>query len=256
MATLEHLLHIPELDIYQDLRELVKIYPDKIKLILYKQENQVRKAGYEAVIPDLHDFTDNNNAVETSQDSLIRSLRRSKQLISDVILCNDFDLFCTFTFKSDRQNIELCKSKMSNWLHSQRKQWGKFQYLIVPEFHKDGKSIHFHALLKGYNGRIKDSGKSIHGRKAYNITSYRAGFSTAVKIDNHEAVSKYVRKYITKDMPQFSGKKRFWLSTGLQRPITLHNPNFIDNSDLNWREIHNSEYFTLFESNAIIQLPS
>lgn len=256
MTGLEQLLQVPEVDIFHDLRELVKVYPDKIKLILYKQENRVRKAGYEDTLPVASNLKNHHNDSQISEDSLIRSLRRSKQLISDVVLCNDFDLFCTFTFKSDRQNIELCKSKMSNWLQSQRKQWGRFGYLIVPEFHKDGQSLHFHALLQGYNGKLEDSGKLINGRTAYNIKSYRNGFSTAVRIDNRDAVSNYVKKYITKDMPQFNGKKRFWLSTGLNRPLTLHNQDFINNPAYNWSEKYNNELFTLYESGAILKEPS
>lgn len=158
-------------------------------------------------------------------DSIHRSIRRTKTTISDIVKCNEFDYFCTFTFdrrKVDRYNIGRCKHVMSNWLHRQRLHSPELHYLIVPEFHKD-KALHFHALIKGYNGRLKDSGKTKNGRKIYNIPGYRSGFSTAVAIDNHYAVSSYIKKYITKDMPVIHGKKRYWISRNLVRPRTFTN---------------------------------
>jgi len=251
-----NLLHIPEHEIYHDLHELVKLYPHKSKLILYKNENIQRKAGYEDSLPVLPSSKDTYANPQATEDSLDRSIRRSRQLITDVVLCNDFELFATFTFKKDRQDIDLCKRKMSTWLKNQKRIHGVFKYLIVPEFHKDGKSLHFHALLQNYRGNLTDSGKYINSRKAYNFGGYQSGHTTAVKIDNMEAVSLYIRKYITKDMPTFAGKKRFWLSTGLNRPVTLINQNYFEKSELNWGILHNNEVFTLYESNEIIQLPS
>ena len=153
-----------------------------------------------------------------------RSIRRSKRRIKDYVLCNDFELFCTFTFKDNRQNIDRCKSKMSDWLRNQQKRTGKFKYLIVPEFHKDGVSLHFHALIAGYKGVLINSGKRINGREAYNLKSYTLGINSVVKIDNREKVAAYVTKYITKDMPIFWGKHRFWSSNDLVLPTVEDNP--------------------------------
>lgn len=242
------LLHVAERDIYHDVFEVVKVYPNKSTLYLFKNVNMVRKAGYEDFNAADFGAQDYNFNPSTAQDSLERSLRRSKQLITDVVLCNDFDIFATFTFKKERQNIELCKSKMSNWLHSQQKTHGRFKYLIVPEFHKDKKSIHFHALMKDYKGNITASGKFINGRESYNLLSYRSGFTTAVYIDDPEAVSLYVRKYITKDMPMLPGKKRFWLSTGLERPVSLVNQGIFAREHMSWGLIHNNEIFATYET--------
>ncbi|MDN5274247.1 MAG: hypothetical protein JWP06_148 [Candidatus Saccharibacteria bacterium] len=178
-----------------------------------------------------------------------RSLRRTKTEIKDIILCNHFDLFATFTFNKDRQNVDVCKSKMQYWLQSQQKIHGKFDYLIVPEFHKDGVSIHFHALLSNYTGKIEDSGhKSGKTQKIiYNITSYRSGFSTATEIDgdktSRDMVANYVTKYITKDMPQFAGKKRYWVSKGLIRPIKSYNED-VPEPDL-FTDTFEDEYYTI-----------
>jgi len=78
-----------------------------------------------------------------------RSLRRTKTLVKDIILCNHFDYFCTFTFdnrKHNRYDIEHCKHVMHMWLHRQREKSPDLKYIIVPELHKDG-ALHFHSLF-------------------------------------------------------------------------------------------------------------
>jgi hypothetical protein len=191
-----------------------------------------------------------------------RSLRRAKSEIQDIVLCNKFDMFATFTFNGDskntekfgytvhdRQNPSELKKVMSNWLKSQQKQHGKFDYVIVPEYHKDGKSIHFHALLYGYAGNLTDSGVRHNGQIVWNIAGFRAGHSTVKKIrqsnDDIGRLSSYVTKYITKDMPLFAGKKRYWCSRGFDRPTKAHNQP-MPPVDL-FTNVYKTEFYTIFE---------
>jgi len=108
------------------------------------------------------------------------------------------------------------------WLENQKQIHGQFNYLIVPEYHKDGRAIHFHALLANYPGNTVETGTDKNNRRLQNISSYKLGHSTLVDIDQDEQstnrISNYVRKYITKEMPLFDGKKRYWCSKGLIRP--------------------------------------
>ena len=173
---------------------VTKVYPTLIKHYVYKEAILQRVQGFTPaeVIPKRND----NNPI-ASDIYFEESIRRTKTVISDLVLSNQFEHFATFTFAKDRQNIIKSKQKMSDWLSSQRKIHGHFDYLIVPEFHKDGKSLHFHALLQGYKGNLHLTNKKIGGRPVYNITSYKKGFSTLVVIDNQEKVSSYVKKYIT-----------------------------------------------------------
>lgn len=215
---------IPEYQIYQTVQAYAKLYPAFTKLITYEIPRKVRISGFE-----LRGERVEHPTQPLSGQLWEESLRRTKTTISDIIICNGFDLFCTFTFDPrlvDRQDIKACKQKMSKWLKRQRETHGKFQYVIVPEFHKDGKSLHFHALFKNYKGKLTEANlKTNSSRQVFNISSYRSGFSTAVKIDqNIEKVGSYVKKYITKDMPLFPGKKRYWASHGLVRPVTVANP--------------------------------
>ena len=162
------------------------------------------------------------------------SILRTKTTIRDIVLCNDFELFATFTFdpsKVDRYNYHACSYKMRAWLHHQKDlatlRGKDFKYLIIPERHKDG-AIHFHALLSGYSSTLKDSGlKTSSLRPIYNITSFRSGFTTAVPIDSKESVSSYVTKYITKDLISEFKKQRFFCSKGLLRPTKVINSKYI-----------------------------
>jgi len=239
---------VPEYQIYQEVKEYIKQYPTFSRLIQYDQPIKQRISGYEPRHKVYNSKSYNSDYYHPD------SIRRTKTTISDLILSNKFDLFCTFTFdpkKVDRYNPDTVKKVMSKWLNNQRDLHGQLDYLIVPEFHKDGKAIHFHALIKNFKGKLKDTGKLRKQRPIYNITSFRSGYSTAVPIDNIEKVSSYVKKYITKDMPLFSGKKRYWCSTNLIRPYTIPNP-IIDNYN-DYTQVYTLENLTVSEHHPTIQ---
>lgn len=156
------------------------------------------------------------------------SINRTRQTVEDICLCNQFEWFMTFTFDPKRYNnsrLSFAKSYMTTWLHNAKARHSpNLQYLVIPEQHKSG-AWHFHALLSGFEGHMKPTKHSSNGRPVYNVKNWMFGFSTAVKIeeDGQEAVSRYVRKYITKDMlsKDFQigmGKRRFLASCGLLRP--------------------------------------
>lgn len=209
-----------EFEIYQTVHSYAKIYPHMTKLFVYNHPSKVRLPGFEPRKREAKTTKPSSDPV-----ALIDSLRRTKTRLSDIVVSNNFDLFCTFTFAKDRQNVDRLKKQMSKWLNNQQSRTGKFSYLIVPEFHKDGQSIHFHALFRGYKGELVDTGhKTKRGQTSLVVKSYTLGYSTAVRIDDIEKVGAYVKKYITKDMPQFNGKKRYWCSHGLIRPEKVINP--------------------------------
>lgn len=163
----------------------------------------------------------------STDETIARSVRRSRVLISDYVLCNKFDMWCTFTFnkqKHDRQDVNHCKSVMQLWLERRKRKNHAFKYLIVPEYHKDG-ALHFHALISGYNGTLKATKlKTKTNKIVHVITGYRAGNAQAVFIDDdYDRIIGYLKKYITKDMPLLYGKRRFWCSTNLNKPIKTRN---------------------------------
>lgn len=168
-------------------------------------------------------------------DDSDRSIRRTKKTVKDYVLCNRFELFATFTFATNRQDIDHCKRRMNNWLKNQKKRRGGFDYLIVPELHSDKTSLHFHALIRGYNGKIEvainpKTGKPVIKGKTtfYTLPGYTLGFTNVKIIDysnsGHLKLARYVSKYITKDMPLFAQKNRYWGSHGLKLPEKEDNP--------------------------------
>lgn len=198
------------------IHDVVKEYPDMIQIYIYHQPYALSKKRS----PEARQLSKEAKA----EASIQRSVRRSRTTVKDIIMSNKFDYWCTFTFdktKVDRYDMDKCRTKMSNWLHRQHAHSPKLKYVIVPELHQDG-ALHFHALLANFNGRLKDSGrKTKSGQSILNATGYRSGFTEFVKIDgNNEALSRYMTKaYITKQMPLFSGRKRFWTSRNLTRPV-------------------------------------
>ncbi len=225
---------IPQVEAFYEVTEVAEYFPDFIRLYqpytpIYKLKNGLEISKGFTAPASLNKPNKNNKFKESNRE---RSIRRTRKKIKNYVLCNNFELFATFTFRSDRQNIEKCKSKMANWLKNESKRKGRFNYLIVPEFHKDKKSLHFHALLSGYSGKIKPSisskGKAIiaNGRRVYEFPSYKSGFTNVQKI-NKETKSKtsfYVIKYISKDMPLFNNKNRYWVSNNLKKPVLEYNP--------------------------------
>lgn len=219
-----------ELD-YKRIENTQKVYPSHSRLIVYKKPFNVPVGSN-----DDRKKRNTDMMTELMRKMLIeRSLKRTKEVINDIILCNDFDYFCTFTFKDFRNDVDVCKARMHYWLHSQQKLYGNFGYLIVPEYHHDGEALHFHALFRGYKGKIvpatkKSTGELVYsfsGKQVFDLPGWRNGFSNATIIDktdnSREKVANYVGKYITKEMPLFSGKKRYWISQGLVRPERSNN---------------------------------
>ena len=102
----------------------------------------------------------NEKTAEELQLEKNRALWKIKTKIKDYILCNDFDYFWTLTFDSDRYNYTVAFEKMGKWLEKMRKKYGKFNYIMIPELHKDG-AIHFHGVTGGLNAVIRDSELSI-----------------------------------------------------------------------------------------------
>lgn len=171
------------------------------------------------------EFHDLDDLEKEQERSLNISLKRAKAKIYDYARANVWEWFVTLTFspeKVDRYDYAACSKKLSVWLNNMRKGAGEnLKYIVVPERHKDG-AFHFHGLFAGCGAlQIVDSGHvTKSGQKVYNIGRYRFGFTTATKVDNNEAVTKYITKYTTKDlMAHTKGKKKYWASRNLNLPV-------------------------------------
>lgn len=209
------------------------------KTYKYSTEIYIPNNPYEK-LEDGYELSNKRSSISTStqtssEDKEERSKRRAYTAVKDMALSNVFELFATFTFKEGRDDPELCKQKMNGWLKRQRKLDKSFQYVIVSEFHRDGISLHFHALIKGYKGRLvrainpKTNKPLVKGRrKVYDFPNYTLGHSEVYEIGETEEdrirSGFYLLKYIKKEMPNFKNKKRYWSSRGLVKPLVLENP--------------------------------
>lgn len=231
---------------------VTKEYTDMYKVVVFKSGFNPDKA--------IQEERKKEQKIEKLEDSIHRSVRRSRTVINDYVLCNEFDLFATFTFnprKVDRFDVDLVYAKMQGWLERQNRKYDKFRYIIVPEKHKNG-AIHFHALLNGYEGTLKKTSVIQDGKRVYNITGFRFGFTNVTKLDDDKLKTiAYMCKYIQKDMIFVRGNRRYWASKKLNKPIVSHNTIW-DNGLyqlLNYKTLkYETEYNVIYEvpKNALL----
>ena len=159
------------------------------------------------------------------EENAERSMRRTQKEIADLIDCNEFQYFGTFTFspeKINRYDTELVENTMSKWLNNARRQSPNLTYMLFEEAHKDG-AIHFHALIGSYEGVLADSGKKWHGNAIFNLTAFKYGFTNFTAIRDKAKSANYCRKYITKALATKTNKRRYWASKNLKRPERIEN---------------------------------
>ena len=136
------------------------------------------------------------------------SLKRAKEACFDIAYCNDFQWFITWTLdqkKIDRENPKEVSGKLQRFLQDKVKR-NAARYIVIPEYHADGKGIHMHGLLSG-DFKMQDSGLITTTNKIiYNMPQWKYGFSTVIDLDGSKvAVAKYITKYITKDFKKIFG---------------------------------------------------
>lgn len=148
------------------------------------------------------------------------SMNRTVNKVYHLARSNIWDWFFTLTFdpeKVDSFDYSACTKSLSKWLNNLRRVAPELKYIAVPEKHKSGR-FHFHGLFAGCEGIefIESGHYTKSGDIIYNIGSYKLGFSTATRVKDNSKVTKYISKYITKDLCAVSfGKKRYWASRNL-----------------------------------------
>lgn len=202
--------------------DITKEYPTMYRVMIYKTPYTPK--------PRLKEIMNQISSKFPTEDNIERSIRRTRRTLHDYVLCNDFDLFATFTFdpkKIDRYDINAVYSKMSSWLWYQQRKDPNFKYLIVPERHKDG-ALHFHALMQNAPFDLKKTNVIQDSRRVYNIIQFRYGFTAVTHLPQNDPDAKskagnYISKYISKDMVIIHGKHRYKASRNLEKPLTYYN---------------------------------
>lgn len=172
--------------------------------------NCYRQRGFE---DDERKRTDKGQA---NDKKLSNNLSRSRSRVFELAVCNEWNLFVTLTLnkaKYNRSDLQKFVKDFGQFIRDYRKKHGvTVKYLLVPERHQDG-SWHMHGFLLGLPAehlhefhaadrlpyRILNrlqTGKRVFTWDAY---AQRFGFSVVEPIENHEAASKYITKYITKE---------------------------------------------------------
>ena len=88
-----------------------------------------------------------------NDEKLSQSVSRARSKIFELAFCNPWDYFFTGTVSSgkcNREDLDKIHKDFSKWIvYLNAKYQTKIAYLIIPELHSDGKSWHFHGLIKG-----------------------------------------------------------------------------------------------------------
>lgn len=196
---------------YKPNQTLFKVYGEgsnkKIKLITMKG---LRTSGIEDEDVDVS-YTGVNDS------KLCNNITRARSKVFELAYCNEWDYFFTGTLdksKYDRTDLEKFHKDIVKWIVNYNRKGCNIKFLFVPELHEDGKSWHIHGLLSGlpvehlHQFEIGDKmGKYIankvkNGEVVYNWSAYakKFGFCDLEPVKNHEAVCKYVTKYMNKNL--------------------------------------------------------
>lgn len=156
---------------------------------------------------------------DTASPSRSDSVRRAKIKVYDILMMNDFTYFVTLTFDPkiiDRTDPKIVQAEFRKFCRRCKDSDPSFGYICIPEYHKKG-GIHLHCLVKGsalpplvFSHHYTDDPSH---KPIFNIPAWSLGFSTAIALDeNKEAISRYVTKYVTKDLKKIFG--HFYLAGG------------------------------------------
>ena len=205
---------IAESDLYDYNKGFLYRYNDQVSKLTVCAK--VRKPGFE-LADGCRDFTRKGEA--GNEEKLPENIRRAKSKVFELALCNEFDYFCTLTFSQekvkDRYDLEGCMKSFCKWLNNSncRRSGAAVRYLLIPEPHKDG-AWHLHGLVSGLpDTDLREFQLSEHipshirkelckGHQVFKWTAYdtKFGYCTLSPIRSMDAVSKYITKYVTKEL--------------------------------------------------------
>ena len=152
----------------------------------------------------------------------LRAVRRSKDSIYKLALCNEWDFFTTFTFDNSnfRYDYDICIKRFRNWLsHLKQRFCSDLKYLFIVEPHKDG-AYHLHGLMSGVDPQLLEvAGRSKKLSGVYVFKNYYFGICDVQPVVDSAKISNYITKYITKELfEKGSNKHNYFCSKGLKHP--------------------------------------
>lgn len=231
-------LYVRKNEVYEcDVATLKQYREDYYRITLHRQ---IRRTGYEAVDGEPERGRKNTAGNERK---LSESLSRTRAAIFELALCNPWEWFVTLTLNPeyhDRKDLKTYKKKLSVFLKNyNRLHHTTIKYLLIPELHHDKIHWHMHGLMMGLpEERLKAFSEKEKlpiqilielkkGNQIYRWPAYEKafGYITISKIRSAEGVSKYITKYITKDLNETRidlNDHLYYCSHGLQRAKKLY----------------------------------
>lgn len=237
----------------------IKEYPQGFLEVLTASKPIFREPGYEPADkwaseprrrPDRPKGGEAAQASAQSADNVKRAVRRAKQKLRDLALCNDMRYFVTLTLDPaviDRYDMREITRRLNAWCSNQVQRCG-LAYVLVPERHKDG-AVHFHGFVNDAV-EVVDSGTlslpwdkkprrpadeaqradwlARGGKVVYNLPAWPLGFTTAIELyGDPVAAVNYCCKYVGKqqagaDMPEKIGGRWFYHGGCKDGPIVRY----------------------------------
>jgi len=175
----------------------------------------VRCSGLECEIHRSKKNTINDSKLENN-------ISRAKTKVKELVLCNEWNYFCTFTISKEKYNrydFKTYYEKFSKFIGNYNRSClpdEKVKYIFVPEMHKDG-AWHIHGFIKGI--RKKDIYINGHGYLGWTQYEEKFGFISFSDIRDIDKSANYILKYITKDTTKnisALGMHIYYASKGLE----------------------------------------
>lgn len=162
-----------------------------------------------------------------NDEKLDNNLSRARSRVFELAACNPWEYFVTLTLdpaKYDRYDLSAWRKDFAQWVRNYNRLNGcRVRYVLIPEQHKDG-AWHMHGLMMGFpDGALT---KNEHGYLDWLAYSRKFGWLNLGKVRSHEGVSKYITKYISKDLNARKnelGAHLFYASQGLQCALEVWN---------------------------------
>lgn len=184
-----------------------------MKYILYQYNDKNYRIVVDKCLHTSRKFI-NNDDTDKDYDEIQRiSLSRSKRMIREYSLCNDFTYFFTATVNAercDRYSLEDTQEKIRYICERIKRVNKDFKYLFITEKHKDG-AYHFHGLCTDLD--LYDNSNNYLSNTEFD----KLGYNSFSAICDKTKVSNYITKYITKDCIKNEKGSVYFCSKGLKK---------------------------------------
>lgn len=196
----------------------IMYYPNGAEIVYHKNEIERKQEEQKNQLIEC-----NKSVINESNVINQSNINRSINSIYRITRSNNWQYFVTLTFNPelvDSSSFESVSKAFTDFIRLLKMTTcPDLKYIFIPEFHKDKIKLHLHGLISDIgNLKLVDSGHKVNGQKIYNLLQWQLGFSTVTKVQSSDRVSKYITKYLSKEISyKFKGKKSYFASRNLMK---------------------------------------